>query len=228
MPPDVAKTDSIKLTVDAIVDAAIEVADRDGLDGLSMRRIADQLGVGAMSLYRHVADKDTLLQAMAERVGRRHPYPVDDLDVPWRRRVQIAVDIDWELYERHPWVVVIYSAPRYSYGVDALEGLDWLAAGFAQLGVDVAEATSMALTLWNYVNGVALASVSEQLLRADGPRDRLGGLSDLLAGRTAGTLPYLSSLSAAGGTQRLTDPRAGLDAGVEYLCAGFEATASGR
>lgn len=50
-----------KLTTELIVDTAINVADRDGLPALSMRRIADELGVGAMSLYRHISDKDALL-----------------------------------------------------------------------------------------------------------------------------------------------------------------------
>lgn len=48
-------SDGTRLTLETIVDAAIVVADRDGIGGLSMRRIADQLGVGAMSLYRHLS-----------------------------------------------------------------------------------------------------------------------------------------------------------------------------
>ena len=96
-----------KLTTAVIVDTAIDVADRDGLPALSMRRIADELGVGAMSLYRHIADKDALLEAMAEEIGRRFPYPVDDPGPwSWRERVAIAVDVDWQLYRRHPWVVL--------------------------------------------------------------------------------------------------------------------------
>lgn len=215
-----------KLTTELIVDTAINVADRDGLPALSMRRIADELGVGAMSLYRHIADKDALLEAMAEEIGRRFPYPVDDPGPwSWRERVAIAVDVDWQLYRRHPWVVLAYSAPRYSFGVDALEGLDWLAAGFTDLGVDITTATEMALAVWNYVNGVALAQVSEQLLDAS-PGERPSGLADLIAGRVTSRLPHLSTLSDAAEAARLNDPRALLDAGVDYLCAGFEAKAA--
>ncbi|MFW0793572.1 TetR/AcrR family transcriptional regulator [Gordonia sp. CPCC 205515] len=215
-----------KLTADAIVATAIDVADADGLSALSMRRIADDLGVGAMSLYRHVADKDALLEAMAEEIGRRFPYPVhDDGPWTWRQRVAIAVDIDWDLYRQHPWVVLAYSAPRYSFGLDALEGLDWLAAGFLDLGVDIVRATEMALSLWNYVNGVVLATVSEQFLGTERPGDRPSGLADLIDGRTAPHLPHLAGLASASGAARLTDPRALLDAGVAALCAGFEATA---
>ena len=218
-----------KLTTEAIVAAAIEVADQDGLDALSMRRLADELGVGAMSLYRHVADKDALLAHMVSEVGRRFPYPVYDSSPTWRERVAIIVDIDWDLYQRHPWVVLAYSAPRYSFGADSLEGLDWLAAGFMQLGVGVERATEMGLTLWSFINGVALAEVSEKLLRAESPGTHPGGLADLIAGRVnadVGHLPVLSQLIGDDSAAQLVDPRTGLDAGVAYLCAGFEASAA--
>lgn len=217
-----------KLTAAAIVDAAIEVADRDGLDALSMRRIADELGVGAMSLYRHIADKDALLVAMAAEAGRRYPYPVlDTRKWTWRERVAVAVDIDWALYRRHPWLVLAYAAPRYSYGGDALEALDWLAAGFAELGVDAVRATEMALTLWSFINGVALGAVSEELLRAEPSGGAEGGLADLIAGRRSTDLPNLTALAGSSAAVRLTDPRAILDAGVATLCAGFETQAVG-
>ena len=160
--------DGGRLHRDAIVDAAISVADADGINALSMRRVADELGVGAMSLYRHIDDKDALLQAMAEAIGRRYPYPVTQ-DWPWRRRVEAAVEIDWELYRDHPWVVLIYSTPRYSFGADSLEGLDWLAGGFLQLDVDIVRATEMGIAVWNLVNGIVLATVGESLLSGEAP-----------------------------------------------------------
>ncbi len=63
-----------KLSVDAIVDAAVAVADAEGLDAVSMRRIGQELGVGAMSLYRYVPGKEELLDLMLERVNA----PVED------------------------------------------------------------------------------------------------------------------------------------------------------
>ncbi|MFT4042554.1 MAG: TetR family transcriptional regulator [Gordonia sp. (in: high G+C Gram-positive bacteria)] len=216
-----------KLTASAIVTAAIDVADRDGLDALSMRRLADELGVGAMSLYRHVADKEALLAGMAAEVGRRYPYPVHELP-DWRTRVDIAVRIDWDLYRRHPWVVLAYSAPRYSFGVVALEGLDWLAAGFTQLGVGVSRAVEMTLTLWAFVNGAALAAVSEELLHADSPGTHPGGLADLITGRLDADLTHLPTLSTLFGDSAaagLVDPQAALATGVDILCAGFSACA---
>lgn len=221
-----------KLTAEAIVNAAIDVADRDGLDALSMRRIADELGVGAMSLYRHIADKDALLTAMAQEAGSRFPYPVDE-SPGWRDRVARAVDIDWALYQRHPWVVLAYAVPRYGFGNDSLAGLEWLAEGFLELGVDEARAVEMVLTLWSHVNGAALVWVSEKIAPAGSSgSEPAGGLGDVLGAwspedRQArrARWPILASLADRHNLSERLSPRAVLDAGVENLCAGFEVSA---
>ena len=220
-------TGTPRLSRSAIVDAAIRLADEGGLAGLSMRKVADSLGVGAMSLYRHVADKEALLLAMTEEIGRLYPYPVET-SPPWRERVRIAVDVDWELYARHPWVVLAYSSPRNSYGEDSLECLDWLSAGFLELGVDIEQATDMALSVWSFVQGVALAAVGDELL-AQQVRGESGPdapcLTDVISGRSdADVPPHLARLAGRPDATRLLDPRARLDAGIDYLCAGFEAS----
>jgi AcrR family transcriptional regulator len=223
----VTGSDGTRLTLETIVDAAIVVADRDGIGGLSMRRIADQLGVGTMSLYRHVEDKESLLQEMAEEVGRRFPYPVGDESTRWRERVRTIVDIDWDLYRRHPWVVLAYSSPRHSFGEESLRCLDWFAAGFLDLGVDMVEATEMALTVWSYVHGVALVAVSDDLLRPDRPSDRPDGMARLTGGQPDSALPHLTRLADCPDAARLLDTRRRLDVGIDYLCAGFEVSAPG-
>ncbi len=226
-----------RLTRTSIVDAAIELADADGFAALSMRKIADRLGVGAMSLYRHVADKDALLMAMTEEVGRRFPYPhetsptsepADDSAVvggrSWRECVHIATDIDWALYQRHPWVVLAYSSPRHSMGAASLSCLDWMMAAFAQLGVDRVTAAEMTLTLWSYIQGVALTDVSEELLRThtDEPGAR-GDLADLLDGTQRSQPPSrVAELRGIGHDNGISDLRRRLDRGVELLCIGFE------
>jgi AcrR family transcriptional regulator len=70
------------LTVDAIVRAALEIADVDGLSAVTMRAVGARLGVAAMSLYRHVANKEALLELMADDVLSGLPVP--DPDRPWQ------------------------------------------------------------------------------------------------------------------------------------------------
>ncbi|PXW27802.1 UNVERIFIED_CONTAM: TetR family transcriptional regulator [Williamsia faeni] len=215
-----------KLTRAAVVNTAIELADVDGFGAVTMRKIADRLGVGTMSLYRHVSDKDALLMAMSDEIGVRFPYPPAG-DATWRERARIAAEVDWTLYQRHPWVLLAFASPRSSMGPQSLNCLDWLTEGFMELKVTTADATEMALSLWNHIAGTVLGVVAERLLhdRADDDSEGQSGLTRLLAGNPDGVPPpHLAELVGTGNPQ-LNDPRYLLDQGVEALCDGFEARA---
>ncbi|HXM54168.1 MAG TPA: TetR/AcrR family transcriptional regulator [Candidatus Dormibacteraeota bacterium] len=75
------------LTREAIVEAALRVLDREGLDGLSMHRVAQELGTGAGSLYWHVRNKDELLQLLAERLAEEIELPEPD-PTRWREQLK--------------------------------------------------------------------------------------------------------------------------------------------
>lgn len=101
------------LTVSAIVRAGVEIADVDGLDAVSMRKVADHLGVGAMSLYGHVPGKDDLTALMIDAVYRE----LYDNDVgaavrvgDWRSALKFVAERNWDLYRRHPWLLDVRSA----------------------------------------------------------------------------------------------------------------------
>lgn len=80
------------LSQDQIVEAAMRILDAEGLDAMSMRRVADELGTGPASLYAHVANKDELLELVRERVIAEIPLPVPDPN-HWREQLrQLATD----------------------------------------------------------------------------------------------------------------------------------------
>ncbi|HEY6495986.1 MAG TPA: TetR/AcrR family transcriptional regulator [Trebonia sp.] len=91
------------LTPDSIVEAAVRVADAEGLEAVSMARTAAELGVTTMALYRHVAGKDELLQLMwnASAFGAEH-LVIEGSD--WRSRLRAWALIQREMLDRHPWV----------------------------------------------------------------------------------------------------------------------------
>lgn len=91
------------LSADAIVAAAIRVADADGLEAVSMARVAGELGFTTMSLYRHVANKEELLQLMwnASAVGAEHLVIEGD---GWRSRLRTWAIIQRDTIDRHPWI----------------------------------------------------------------------------------------------------------------------------
>jgi AcrR family transcriptional regulator len=91
------------LSVDDIVDAAVRLADAEGLDGVSMARVADELGFTTMSLYRYVASKDELVQLMWNASARGAEGLVLDGD-DWRAQLRSWVLMQREVIDRHPWI----------------------------------------------------------------------------------------------------------------------------
>ena len=90
-----------QLTRERVVSAAIELADRDGIESLSMRKLAQELGVEAMSLYTHVRNKDDLLNALADAVIGQIPTSVDGPD--WKASLRQLVLAARTVMLRHPW-----------------------------------------------------------------------------------------------------------------------------
>jgi AcrR family transcriptional regulator len=90
------------LSADAIVDAAVRVADAEGLEAVSMARVASELGFTTMSLYRHIASKDELLQLMwnASALGAEKLV----LEGGWRAKLLMWATIQRDMLDRHPWI----------------------------------------------------------------------------------------------------------------------------
>jgi AcrR family transcriptional regulator len=93
------------MTVEAIVTAAIAIADAEGLDALSMRRVADTLGVGTMSLYRYLPGKTELCELMLDAVvGQDGPFEPDPA-AGWRAGLTTFARQSLAGYRRHPWLL---------------------------------------------------------------------------------------------------------------------------
>lgn len=94
------------LTIRAIVDAAIAIADAEGLEALSMRRVAEGLGVGTMTIYSYIPGKDELTDLMADTLmGTLYA----DADEPkrqgnWRAGLLFVAEANWQLHLKHPWL----------------------------------------------------------------------------------------------------------------------------
>jgi AcrR family transcriptional regulator len=91
-----------RLNRDRVLRTALALADQGGFDGLSMRKLAEQLGVVPMALYKHVADKDELLDGMVDLVFAEVEVPTD---VPWRAAMRIRAIAMRDALRRHPWAV---------------------------------------------------------------------------------------------------------------------------
>lgn len=92
------------LTRDAVLRAAVALADEDGVDALSMRQLADRLGVVPMALYKHIGDKEDLLDGMVEILLTGLPRPRAGRRSAWRPAVVTSIEAVRALHGEHPWL----------------------------------------------------------------------------------------------------------------------------
>jgi AcrR family transcriptional regulator len=144
------------LNRERIVAAAIELADAEGLGALSMARLAESLGCGTMSLYRHVANKDELVTFMASAGPGPPPAPDDSAD--WHAALSNWADGLWAVYHRHPWILQTASAgPPTDPGQ-----LAWLEAGLAALaatGLTEKDKMTAVMAVLHFVRGAAALDI---------------------------------------------------------------------
>jgi AcrR family transcriptional regulator len=169
------------LSRDEIVRAAIAVADAEGPDAISMRRIAREVNAGTMSLYWHVSSKEELLDLMLDAVEGEmtRPEPSGDLRADLRT---IACDARSALL-RHRWVMPFIGG-RPPMGPRALRNAERSLAVFAAAGTDPATAMNILTSVMTYVLGAVLREQQEERSQQDQRRaQESAGLSaDELAG----------------------------------------------
>ncbi|MGP9536522.1 TetR/AcrR family transcriptional regulator [Brachybacterium sp. AOP43-C2-M15] len=118
-----------KVSTDAIVEAAISLADAEGLAAVSVRRVAQAVGLSPMSLYTYVPDRDALIGLMVDETVSRTPLP--RWQGPPRERLRTLSEMLWDEYHRHPWLLDAEShrpwigpgvSDRYEAELRAVEG----------------------------------------------------------------------------------------------------------
>ncbi|WP_345068812.1 TetR/AcrR family transcriptional regulator C-terminal domain-containing protein [Leifsonia kafniensis] len=142
-------------TATLIVTTAIAIADAEGLAAVSMRRVAAELGVATMSLYRHVADKDDLVLRMMDAVLRERelaPSPAG----PWRDSLETAGRMLWATFRRHTWLAPALSLTRPQPIVGGMAYAEWVLAALEGTGLGPTAMLTTHLTLFNYVRGTAM------------------------------------------------------------------------
>jgi AcrR family transcriptional regulator len=148
------------LSLDKIVDTALALADAEGLEALSMRRVAAALGAGTMSLYRHVPGKEELVDLMAGAVLDRAGPELPDTG-GWRARMESYARAMWALYHRHPWLLQILTVTRPRLAPSGLARTEWLLRGVEGLSRDLHTMTRAAVTVTGYVQGMAMFLVND-------------------------------------------------------------------
>jgi AcrR family transcriptional regulator len=223
---------------DDIAQAAVNVADAEGIEAVSMRRVASELGLGTMSLYHYVKSKDELLDLMGDRIMAGQLVDDADLGRGWREGLTAIARATRANFERHPWMGRALS-PRPSTvpGPNALRHVDQSLAAVADLGVDIATQTEIIAVVDDYVIGFVVrsqrvAEYEEQLGDDALAKWMDAAFSHLQAQVDSGAFPYLQAAveanRAAGGKDedfgRMTSSEARFERGLELLLDGIEAS----
>lgn len=154
----------VGLSKQRLVDEAIRLADRAGVDGLSMRRLADVLGSGAMSLYHYVANKEQLLDAMIDAVFSEIDLPREHTD--WQSAMRQRAASARQVLSRHRWALGLMES-RTSPGPANLRHHEAVIACLRQAGFSVVMATHANWLLDSYIYGFALQETGLAFNTAD-------------------------------------------------------------
>jgi AcrR family transcriptional regulator len=204
------------LSKQRVVLEAVRLADREGVDGLSMRRLAAALDAGAMSLYHYVANKDDLLDAMIDVVFAEIELPTEHTD--WQTAIRHRALSARQVLARHPWAITLMES-RTTPGPANLRHREAVTACLRTAGFTVAMATHANWLLDSYVYGHALQEASLPFDSAD----ELAGMTEtvFLPQLPPEEFPYLNesatALLAAG-----YDPTEEFGFGLDLVLAALE------
>jgi AcrR family transcriptional regulator len=214
------------LTLDRIVEAAIALADADGLAVVSMRRVADALGVGTMSLYRYVPGKAELLDLMLDAaLAEAEPVPEEG---GWRVQLERLAHASMALYARHPWLVDLPTA-RPTLGPHVLDSYERLLRAVDGAGFTPAEMAAAVEAVDHLLRGAARAAQDVALApgRTGLTDDEWWTVHEPFWREVfePERYPAISGLYASGAYDA---PEDGFAFGLARLLDGFEALLAGR
>ena len=183
------------LSRDAIAAAAIELADAEGLDAVSMRRVATALGVGTMSLYHYVRTKDELLALMGDAIMGEFLIPEAAIAADWRGAIREIALRTKASYDRHPWMLLgmLQGRGGVTPGINLMRHADQSIGAFAGLGLSPRDRLHLTGAVDEYVMGYVsreAAEAIEQEQDAFGPQ-MAEWFEDLLA---SGDYPHFNGL----------------------------------
>jgi AcrR family transcriptional regulator len=178
-----------RLSRDALVDAAEGIVAREGIDALTMRRLADELGSSPMGLYRHVRDKDELLLLLLERRATELPTPSLPKD-PRERLISLFVLL-FDGLSRSPWIIEVL-AKGDLIAPSVLPVIDRILEAFVDAGLSPERAGRAYHVAWRYTVGEL--TVRDSTARHFADLDRPPLLAKIIGEIDPAEMPTLAAL----------------------------------
>jgi AcrR family transcriptional regulator len=202
------------LTRDRILRAALDLADEGGVASLTMQAIGRRLGVEAMSLYRHVRNKEDILDGLVDIAFDEIELPADRSD--WRPAMRARCVSERAMLRRHPWVITLLES-RVTPGPANLRSHDETLAVLVDAGFTAATATNAYNLLDSYVLGFALQEVNLPFEDAAGLAEMGPGLLEQVPADTYPTLARVAQELLASGFDYAAEFEIGLDLILEGI-----------
>ncbi len=194
-----------RLSRDRVVAAAIAMADANGIQALTMRKLGVELGVEAMSLYHHVTNKSDLLDGMVDGVFGEIDLPVGATD--WRSAMRERAISAREAMLRHRWAIGLMES-RTTPGPATLRHHDTVLGTLRAAGFSIVLAAHAYSVLDSYIYGFALQAPS---LPLDSPEDTATAARLIMARFVSGQYPHLTEV----GVEHVLQP--GYNYGDEFV-----------
>lgn len=222
------------LSLDTIVDAGIALADQLGVQQVSMRKIADRLGVGAMSLYAHVPGKPELLDLMVDKVLGELPYSHKAPNAQrWRVAMEEIAEANWALLSRHRWLLDV-DTTRPPLGPGTIAKYDAELGALVDTDLDEVEMDQALTLVLEHVRSSArqaFATETEGAVPQEQSREWWSQAGPILAGvMDPAKYPHASRIGEAAGTayDAPTDPHRAYTFGLQTILAGLAVRIKGR
>lgn len=204
-----------RLTRDRVLSAAIALADAGGIDSLTMRKLGVELGVEAMSLYHHVANKADLLDGMIDGVFAEIDLPTDGTD--WREAMRRRAVSVRQVLSRHRWAIGLMES-RAAPGPANLRHHDTVLGTLRRAGFSIELAAHAYSVLDSYVYGFAL---QERSLPFDTADETPHAIQAIMARFATGEYPHLTEIAVEHVLQPGYDYGDEFEFGIELILDGL-------
>jgi AcrR family transcriptional regulator len=209
-----------RFSVAEVATRALEIVDRDGLGGLSMRTLAASLGTGPMTVYNYVKDRDHLEALVAEAVINSVELPAPEQD--WQQDVRAVALAIWQTVRRHPNVIPLVLTRR-TVSSSSYAPAERLVEALARGGLEDADLLAAFRAMLGLVMGSAQAELAGPLAGPDRDSEQVAVASQI--GRLAGIEhPRLAALAV---TSQQSSAEADFNRSLDMLLAGVQSRSPG-
>ena len=195
-----------------IAAAALAIADAEGFDAVSIRRIATALGAGTMSLYRYISAKADLVALMDDAIMGESLIPDGQLPAGWREALAMIARSTRDTLLRHPWAVQALqgrsaAAQDGPFGPNGLRHFEQSLAAVATAPLDTTAKLDLLATIDDYVFGHVMRAGEQQARAASTDPGHAAAITEYIQSQiSSGQFPHLSKLARDPAAQALADP----------------------